>query len=94
MQVPEKNLISLKLGIQEIKKSLPVFFSRMVPSHFFTVHNVGTELPLSAVKSRVLLCLSAIGSPKGFVKCIEKVFSFAISSVHSIFMLSIFQMSL
>ncbi|KNA04438.1 hypothetical protein SOVF_199810 isoform A [Spinacia oleracea] len=80
--VPEKNLISLKLGIQEIKKSLPVFFSRMVPSHFFTVHNVGTELPLSAVKSRVLLCLSAIGSPKGFVKCIEKLGPSHVDQLH------------
>lgn len=71
--VPEQKLINLRLRIQEMKKPLPVFFSRMVPSHFFDVPNVDTKLPLSAVESKILLCISAIGFPNGFVKCVEKL---------------------
>ncbi|XP_021758948.1 probable tetraacyldisaccharide 4'-kinase, mitochondrial [Chenopodium quinoa] len=80
--VSEQKLIHLRLGIQEIKNSLPVFFSSMVPSHFFTVYDVGTKLPLSAVKNRVLLCLSAIGSPNGFVKCVEKLGPSYVDQLH------------
>ncbi|KMS96264.1 hypothetical protein BVRB_000710 isoform A [Beta vulgaris subsp. vulgaris] len=80
--VPEPILMNLKRRIQDIKESLPVFFSRMVSSHFFTVHNVDTKLPLSAVHSRVVLCLSAIGSPNGFVKCVEKLGPLHVDQLH------------
>lgn len=73
MQVPEQDLIDIKNGIQEIKRFLPVFFSRMVPSHFFNVQNAVAKVPLSAIKGKVIFCLSALGYPIGFVKCVEKV---------------------
>ncbi|KAL2944615.1 putative tetraacyldisaccharide 4'-kinase mitochondrial [Bienertia sinuspersici] len=80
--VPEQNLIELKLGVQKMKESLPVFFSKMVPSHLFTVYNADTKLPLSAIEGRVVLCLSAIGSPYSFVKCIEKLQPMHIDQLH------------
>ncbi|KAJ8442962.1 hypothetical protein Cgig2_019535 [Carnegiea gigantea] len=71
--VSEQYLIKLKLWIQEMKETLPVFFSRMAPSHFLTIQDIHMEMPLSAVENRILLCVSAIGSPDAFVKCIEKL---------------------
>jgi len=59
-----------------MKETLPVFFSRMAPSHFLTIQDIHMEMPLSAVENGILLCVSAIGSPDAFVKCIEKVSSF------------------
>lgn len=70
--VSEQYLIKLKLWIQEMKETLPVFFSRMAPSHFLTIQDIHMEMPLLAVENRILLCVSAIGSPDAFVKCIEK----------------------
>lgn len=71
--VSEQYLINLKLWIQEMKETLPVFFSRMAPSHFLTIQDIHMEMPLLAVENRILLCVSAIGSPDAFVKCIEKL---------------------
>ncbi|CAO2835939.1 unnamed protein product [Amaranthus hypochondriacus] len=80
--VPEQDLIDIKNGIQEIKRFLPVFFSRMVPSHFFNVQNAVVKVPLSAIKGKVIFCLSALGYPIGFVKCVEKLGPLHVDQYH------------
>ncbi|KAK9673880.1 hypothetical protein RND81_12G195800 [Saponaria officinalis] len=80
--VSEDNLVDLTLRIQEIKNGLPVFFSRMFPTHFLAVHDFHTKIPLSAVERRVLLCVSAIGSPNSFVNCVEKLGPLHVDQLH------------
>lgn len=60
--------------MREVKKSLPIFFTRMSPSHFFEVGNINTRIPLDILCNGVVLCVSAIGSAKAFVQGIKKVF--------------------
>ncbi|XP_074310906.1 putative tetraacyldisaccharide 4'-kinase, mitochondrial isoform X2 [Silene latifolia] len=80
--VSKENLDDLKLRIQEIKKGLPVFFSRMLPSHFLAVHDNRAKIPLSVVEHMVLLCVSAIGSPSAFIKCLKKLGPLHIDQLH------------
>ncbi|GAB4844775.1 hypothetical protein Ancab_038164 [Ancistrocladus abbreviatus] len=71
--VPIPDLVDIELMIHEIKKSIPVFFTRMAPSHFLKVEDIHTRIPLTAAQDKVLLCVSAIGSPIAFLKCIVKL---------------------
>ncbi|KAH9620125.1 hypothetical protein KSS87_010884 [Heliosperma pusillum] len=80
--VSEEILDNLKRRIQEIKKGLSVFFSRMLPSHFLAVHDNRTKLPLSVVEHSVLLCVSAIGSPSAFMKCVQKLGPLHVDQLH------------
>ncbi|XP_011048310.1 PREDICTED: probable tetraacyldisaccharide 4'-kinase, mitochondrial isoform X4 [Populus euphratica] len=72
--VSEHNLRYIKLMMREVKKSLPIFFTRMSPSHFFEVGNINTRIPLDILCNGVVLCVSAIGSANAFVQGIKKVF--------------------
>ncbi|KAL9236292.1 hypothetical protein vseg_010980 [Gypsophila vaccaria] len=80
--VSEDNLVDLTHRIQEIKKGLPVFFSRMFSTHFLAVHDTRTKIPLSAAEHKVILCVSAIGSPSSFVKCVEKLGPLHVDQLH------------
>ncbi|KAA8526990.1 hypothetical protein F0562_008781 [Nyssa sinensis] len=71
--VSEQNIKAIELMIQNIKESLPIFFTRMAPSYFFSVGNSSCKLPLRAVHNRVILCVSAIGFANAFVQGIEKI---------------------
>ncbi|KAJ6753610.1 TETRAACYLDISACCHARIDE 4'-KINASE [Salix purpurea] len=73
MQVSEHNLRDIKLMVQEVKKSLPIFFTRMSPLHFFEVGNMNTRIPLDIICNGVVLCVSAIGSANAFVQGMEKM---------------------
>lgn len=59
--------------IRETKESLPIFFTRMAPSHFFDVRNFDSKKPLEALCNTVVLCVSAIGSANAFVQAMKKV---------------------
>ncbi|XP_011048307.1 PREDICTED: probable tetraacyldisaccharide 4'-kinase, mitochondrial isoform X1 [Populus euphratica] len=71
--VSEHNLRYIKLMMREVKKSLPIFFTRMSPSHFFEVGNINTRIPLDILCNGVVLCVSAIGSANAFVQGIKKM---------------------
>ncbi|KAJ8643874.1 hypothetical protein MRB53_005622 [Persea americana] len=71
--VLDGHLKVLESMVLEIKQSLPIFFSRMSPSHFFEVWNCDSKLPLTIVHNMVLLCVSAIGFANAFIEAIEKM---------------------
>lgn len=54
-------------------KTISVFFSELVPSHFFDAKGLNGKLPLSIVRGQIVLCVSAIGCPDSFVKAITEV---------------------
>ncbi|KAF8391536.1 hypothetical protein HHK36_023841 [Tetracentron sinense] len=70
--VSNKDLKDIELRMQAVKETLPVFFTRLVPSHFFEVENHYSKLPLRVVCNMVVLCVSAIGFSNAFVQGIEK----------------------
>ncbi|KAB2044348.1 hypothetical protein ES319_D01G083600v1 [Gossypium barbadense] len=71
--VLEQKLKDIKLVVQEIKESLPIFYTRMTPSYFFELRNISKKMHLGAVLNAVVLCVSAIGSPYAFVRAMEKI---------------------
>lgn len=75
MQVSKQSLKDIELMMKEVKESLPVFFARMSPSHFFEVGNINFRIPLDVIQDAIVLCVSAIGSANAFVQGIEKVLS-------------------
>jgi tetraacyldisaccharide 4'-kinase len=62
--------------MREVKESLPIFYTRMTPSHFFEVANINSKLSLEALCDAIILCVSAIGSANAFVNAMEKVLTF------------------
>ncbi|XP_008808430.1 probable tetraacyldisaccharide 4'-kinase, mitochondrial isoform X4 [Phoenix dactylifera] len=70
--VPDKQLKMIESTVHNIDATLPVFHSRMAPSHFFEVKNPHSRLPLSTVQNMVVLCISAIGFPDAFAQAISK----------------------
>ncbi|XP_022717909.1 probable tetraacyldisaccharide 4'-kinase, mitochondrial isoform X1 [Durio zibethinus] len=71
--VLEQKLKDIELVIQEIKESLPIFYTRMAPSYFSEVRNISIKVHLGAVHNAVVLCVSAIGSADAFVQVMEKI---------------------
>ncbi|XP_062168797.1 probable tetraacyldisaccharide 4'-kinase, mitochondrial [Alnus glutinosa] len=71
--VSEQNLKDVELMMRDVKESLPIFYTRMTPSHFFEVANINSELPLEALSDAIILCVSAIGSANAFVNAMEKI---------------------
>ncbi|KAK4852677.1 hypothetical protein QYF36_026086 [Acer negundo] len=71
--VSDQNLKNIELEMQEIKNSLPIFFTRMAPSYLFEVGNANSKIPLTAVSNAVVLCVSAIGSANAFVQGLGKL---------------------
>jgi tetraacyldisaccharide 4'-kinase len=72
--VPEAQHKTIESTILSIcSKRISVYFSELVPSHFFLVGGPNEKLPLSTVHGLVVLCVSAIGCPDSFVKAITEV---------------------
>lgn len=88
MQVIEQKLKDIELVIQEMKESLPIFYSRMAPSYFFEVRNISTKIHLGAVQNAAVLCVSAIGSADAFVQGMERVLCLYVCARISYFMLN------
>ncbi|GAB2215632.1 hypothetical protein Drorol1_Dr00020023 [Drosera rotundifolia] len=72
-RISEQKLYNIQSTIREMKDPLPVFFTRMAPCYFATVEEIDTRIPLTAAQGKIFLCVFAIGSPDGFVNCIEKL---------------------
>ncbi|ONI13333.1 hypothetical protein PRUPE_4G215900 [Prunus persica] len=89
MQVSEQNLKDIDLMLQQVNKSLPIFFTKMDPCYFFDVGNVNSRKPLRDLSNSIVLCVSAIGSSNAFVKGVEKIGAFYVDrlefSDHHIF---------
>ncbi|KAJ4836636.1 hypothetical protein Tsubulata_005484, partial [Turnera subulata] len=71
--VSEKGRRDIVSLIREVKESLPIYFSRMSPSHFFQVDNINSTMPLGVISGAIVLCVSAIGSANAFVQVISKM---------------------
>ncbi|KAE8125531.1 hypothetical protein FH972_020325 [Carpinus fangiana] len=71
--VSEQNLKDIEFMMREVKESLPIFYTRMTPSHFFEVANINSKLTLEALCDAIILCVSAIGSANAFVNAMEKI---------------------
>ncbi|KAM7498896.1 hypothetical protein LguiA_023310 [Lonicera macranthoides] len=71
--VSEQNIKVIESTIREVKESVPIYFARMKPSHFFKVGKVSCKLPLGAIYNMTVLCVSAIGSANSFVQRVEKM---------------------
>lgn len=70
--VLERNLKDIELMIREFKESVPIFYTRMAPTHFFDVRNIKLKVPLKDVYNAIILCVSAIGSSDAFVLGMQK----------------------
>ncbi|KAL5164800.1 putative tetraacyldisaccharide 4'-kinase, mitochondrial [Glycine soja] len=64
-----KDIESMVLGIN---KSVPIFLTKMDPTYLFEVGTINAKIPLTALHEATVLCVSAIGSAKPFVKLIQK----------------------
>ncbi|KAL8166949.1 hypothetical protein V2J09_008448 [Rumex salicifolius] len=71
--IPDQVCTNIDVKIRAIKESLPIYLTRMKPSHFFMANDIHCKVPLSVAQDKVLLCVSAIGSPDGFAKVIKKL---------------------
>ncbi|KAG8637012.1 hypothetical protein MANES_15G070387v8 [Manihot esculenta] len=79
--VSKQSLKDIELMMKEVKESLPVFFARMSPSHFFEVGNINFRIPLDVIQDAIVLCVSAIGSANAFVQGIEKMGAFYVDRI-------------
>ncbi|XP_010488028.1 PREDICTED: probable tetraacyldisaccharide 4'-kinase, mitochondrial [Camelina sativa] len=69
--ITKQSLRDIENIIQGFKKSIPIFYSNMVPKYLFDVKNAKKHLALEALRFASVLCVSAIGSADAFVKTIE-----------------------
>ncbi|KAJ9551354.1 hypothetical protein OSB04_015399 [Centaurea solstitialis] len=79
--VQDDSLSVIKLRILEMNRFLPIYLSAATPSHFFKSPNVSIRLPLDAVFEKIVLCVSAIGSPSSFVQRIKKMGALYVDSL-------------
>ncbi|KAK6154435.1 hypothetical protein DH2020_008683 [Rehmannia glutinosa] len=70
--VPEKDIDALELTVRIAKKSIPIFFTKMAPIHFFPCRDVSCKMPLRVVENMIVLCLSGIGFADSFVQRVER----------------------
>jgi len=73
-QVSEHALKDIESMILRIKRSVPIFFTKMDPTYLFEVGTINAKITLTALHEATVLCVSAIGSAEPFVKQIQKVF--------------------
>ncbi|XP_020530118.1 probable tetraacyldisaccharide 4'-kinase, mitochondrial isoform X2 [Amborella trichopoda] len=66
-------LRSIKSRIIEVKDTINIFFSRLVPCYFFEAKNHSSTLPLKLAANTIVLCVSAIGCAEAFVRTIKKL---------------------
>lgn len=71
--VSDMQLKCLESIVQNVAVNLPIFLSRLSPSHLFEVKNQHFRLPLSVVEDKVVLCVSAIGCPNAFIQGVKKI---------------------
>ncbi|KAL3636763.1 hypothetical protein CASFOL_019062 [Castilleja foliolosa] len=69
--VLEKDTDALESTIRKVKKSIPIFFTKMAPVCFFPCRDVSCKMPLTTVENVIVLCLSGIGSADSFIQRIK-----------------------
>ncbi|CAL9221600.1 unnamed protein product [Arabidopsis halleri] len=69
--ITKQSLRDIENMVQGFKKSIPIFYSKMVPNYLFDVKNARSHVALEALRCASVLCVSAIGSADAFVKSIE-----------------------
>ncbi|KAL2496397.1 putative tetraacyldisaccharide 4'-kinase [Forsythia ovata] len=70
--VVKHDIKALESTIREVEKVLPVFFTKMAPSHFLKVGNTSSRIPLKVVANKTVLCVSGIGFADSFIQRIEE----------------------
>lgn len=78
MQITKQSLRDIENMIKGFKKSIPIFYSKMVPKYLFDVKNDKSHIALEALHEATVLCVSAIGSADAFVKSIAMVSCFVL----------------
>lgn len=78
MQITKQTLRDIEHMIHEFTKSIPIFYSKMVPKYLFDVKNARSHVALKALRDANVLCVSAIGSVDAFIKTIEIVSYFVL----------------
>ncbi|XP_055824034.1 probable tetraacyldisaccharide 4'-kinase, mitochondrial isoform X2 [Solanum dulcamara] len=71
--VSEKDVEAIALEIRKVKKSLPIFLSRLAPLYFLKAGNMSCKLALMDIRNTLVLCVSAIGPTDSFVERIKKL---------------------
>ncbi|XP_027190230.1 probable tetraacyldisaccharide 4'-kinase, mitochondrial isoform X2 [Cicer arietinum] len=71
--VSDDVLEDIESMVQGIKKSVPIFFTKMDPTYLFEVGNINAKIPLTVLHEATILCVSAIGSAEPFVKRIQEM---------------------
>ncbi|KAL1189699.1 putative tetraacyldisaccharide 4'-kinase [Cardamine amara subsp. amara] len=69
--ITEQSLRDIENTIKGFKKSIPIFYSKMVAKYLFDVKNGKSHVALEALHDATVLCVSAIGSADAFVKSIN-----------------------
>ncbi|KAK4491735.1 hypothetical protein RD792_002509 [Penstemon davidsonii] len=70
--VLEREIEALESTIREVKKTVPIFYTKMAPTHLFERGDVSSKIPLNGICNTIVLCISGIGSPNSFVQRIER----------------------
>ncbi|KAG8365092.1 hypothetical protein BUALT_Bualt18G0068200 [Buddleja alternifolia] len=73
LQVQEKDAGALESTIRKVKRSAPIFFTKMAPIHFFSCRDISCKVVLEAVQNMVVLCLSGIGFADSFIQRIQRM---------------------
>ncbi|CAI9088355.1 OLC1v1022663C1 [Oldenlandia corymbosa var. corymbosa] len=68
--VGEQDLEAIESTIRRVNQSLPIFFTKMVPSFFFKAADSSCKLSLTVAKDSTFLCVSAIGFAESFVRTV------------------------
>ncbi|XP_057434253.1 probable tetraacyldisaccharide 4'-kinase, mitochondrial [Lotus japonicus] len=71
--VSEHTIQDIESMVRGIKKSVPIFLTKMDPTYLFEVGIINAKIPLTALHEATVLCISAIGSAESFVKRIQKM---------------------
>ncbi|KAL2476333.1 putative tetraacyldisaccharide 4'-kinase [Abeliophyllum distichum] len=71
--VVKQDIEALESTFREVEKVLPVFFTKMAPSHFLKVGNTSSRIPLKVVDNKTVLCVSGIGFADSFIQRIEEM---------------------
>lgn len=75
-QVSDMQLKIIESTVLDICATLPMFFSRLVPSHLFGVKNPHSRFPLTMLNNSAVLCVSGIGFPDAFFHAVREVIFF------------------
>nr|CAD1840976.1 unnamed protein product [Ananas comosus var. bracteatus] len=71
--VSDMQLKIIESTVLDICATLPMFFSRLVPSHLFGVKNPHSRFPLTMLNNSAVLCVSGIGFPDAFFHAVREL---------------------